>query len=189
MRKQNIVKKGLLLFSAIVMLSIAFVIHLDTTIAWLYEKGLLTNNFFAPVVDITIIEKEENDLKNFQIRNDSNVPVYVRIEAIGSLVNGDGALVSSMNVGQKQDTSDFTITIDEQKNWVIGSDGYYYYKNLLKVDKTTESVFSTYTVSDTTYSFHLNLYAQAIQAGDVTSAWTGVSVKDDGTLVPPGASQ
>lgn len=183
MNKKNVnINRKLLLSITVLLIWFVFVGPMEKTVAWMYVQGQLINNFFSPVVDITIVETESDSKKNFSVRNDSNTSVYIRVEAIASFVNSKGAIVASAKVGSGHAMDGCAVSVNVGTEWSRGSDGYYYYIKPVKPDELTKEVFQAYSVSDTTNEFHLNVYAQAIQAEDLASAWSGVTINADGTL-------
>lgn len=166
---------GLLLFSKV-----------DGAVAWMQVSEKLSNNFFSPMVDVEIIEEvDSNNLENFKIQNKSNTTVFIRVEAIGTLKNSDGAIVSSMNAGSGHVTEGYTISMNTGTDWVRGSDGYFYYVKPVKIDAVTELLFKSYSVSDSTLAFELNVYAQAVLPENVEEAW-GASLDESlSELTPP----
>lgn len=166
---------GLLLFSKV-----------DGAVAWMQVSEKLSNNFFSPMVDVEIIEEvDSNNLENFKIQNKSNTTVFIRAEAIGTLKNSDGAIVSSMNAGSGHVTEGYTISMNTGTDWVRGSDGYFYYVKPVKIDAVTELLFKSYSVSDSTLAFELNVYAQAVLPENVEEAW-GASLDESlSELTPP----
>lgn len=165
---------GLLLFSKV-----------DGAVAWMQVSEKLSNNFFSPMVDIEILKEDTSGLENFKIQNKSNTTVFVRAEAIGTLKNSDGAIVSSMNAGSGHATEGYVISMNTGTDWVRGSDGYFYYVRPVKIDEVTELLFKSYSVSDSTLAFELNVYAQAVLPENVEGAW-GASLDESlSTLTPP----
>ena len=102
------------------------------------------------------------------VRNTGTVPCYVRMFAE----------VNDSSVGQYT-----TFQFDNDKWTTKKEDGYYYYKNVLKVGETTEPLFTTVSISDSINDsklkdFDIIIYAESVQSegfSDYDAAWKSIS--------------
>jgi len=130
MKKLN--KKSLALLIAAALL---LTITVSSTVAYLVDStGSLVNTFKPAEVNTSIVETFTDNVKSvIKIYNDKTekaIPVYVRVAVVGNWML-DGKIVDSWSL----DNSFIDTTY-----WAIGSDGYYYYKDVLAVDATTENL-------------------------------------------------
>lgn len=107
-----------------------------------------------------------------QIRNMGNVPEWVRATVVGYWADEDGNAIFGYSSNEVDDDGKYisdaffnpwdleterssspvygSFTSWDTENWVKGSDGYYYYNNIIGVDQAaTTNLFSKYTVSTT----------------------------------------
>lgn len=164
-------KKKILL----VMLSILLLISLSLSFAYLLTKSEKKNTFVIGTVDPEI--KEEFDgtnkiKKDVYVKNNGNVSVYVRVGLIYSFEDSNGNILSEEPV---LDT-DYTIDFSDSSNWLLGSDGYYYYKTKVgeneKTDILIEECKQIKNYDDKT--FNVEILVQTLQAEPqraVTDAW------------------
>ncbi len=139
------------------------------------------NVFMAVKVDTKINEtftsagKSSITVENPQA--DDSMAVYVRAAVVGNWVKG-GKIVEKWTL-----PDDYINTT----NWVIGNDGFYYYKQVLEVGTSTENLLAK-TITQATREDDANLEVtvvhQAVQympTSAVKEAW-GVNVAADGTI-------
>lgn len=179
MQKVNKSKLYLLL-SLFAALALLLNSRIEGAAAWLQMGQKMSNEFFSPVVDIEIIKAEDGT--NFTIRNQSNTTVFVRVEVIGTLMEGN-TILSSVSAGAVTPTEGFAVAMNVGNEWQRGADGYYYYLTPLKVGDNTVSLLNP----ESTYSsaYELNVYAQAILPEDVVKSWDGASLDENFRLIPP----
>ena len=139
------------------------------------------NVFMAVKVDTKINETFNNSEKSsITVENkqaDDNMDVYVRVAVVGNWVK-DGKIVEKWTL-----PDDYINTT----NWVIGNDGFYYYKQVLEVGTSTENLLAK-TITQATRAddakLEVTVVHQAIQylpTSAVKEAW-GVNVATDGTI-------
>lgn len=103
--------------------------------------------------------KGQNYKKNVTVKNDGNVPCYVRVFA--EIEDPEIAA----NVGINFNTADWT---GKQ------SDGYYYYKKSLKTGESTTPLFTTLSAKSDIKNFQMICYEETVQtdgAADPISAF------------------
>lgn len=178
-------KTATLLVAIVLLLGVA----VGTTVAYLIDSTeKIENKFEYAKTDVTVTEEFNGTEKsNVKVRNDSNIPVYIRATYVANWVDKDGNIVTSVPDGY---------VIDEKKNpdneWIEGADGYFYYPTPVQPNDSTKGSLLTCTVTypegETTpeYTLNVEILATAIQSEPtdaVVKAW-GVTVGADGTLQP-----
>lgn len=154
------------------------------TFAWLtVQTPPITNTFQMGAVDVGIVETFSNgkdEKSNVTLKNQENVPIYVRAALVPTWVDGQGnpqGVAASLN--------DLYI-VQELENWIYNTrDGYYYYTRILSAGESTQNLIDSATVR-TANNYHMNLQviADAVQASPasaVAEVWP-VTVDASGTL-------
>ena len=168
-------KKALILESIlIVLLGISSI-----TYAFLSKTNTNTNTLVLGTVTPVIMETFDSTNKikeDVYIKNNGNIDIYVRVALVFSFEDSNGVILSEEPI----EDDDYTITFSSSTNWVLGSDGYYYYKDKIPANSRTDILIdSCENIKNyTDKSFTLDIVVQGIQASpssSVTEAW-GVSV-------------
>lgn len=162
-RKRRNSSKRFILLVAVAILLTAVV---SGTVAYLVTSTTPIVNTFTPAevsTDVTD-EMEGNTKKNVQIKNTSNIPVYMRVAVTANWYK-DGKIVAGWN-----DYKD--LNVDSSK-WTF-EDGYYYYKGRVEVDETV-TLFASYVAPQAPIEgahLEMDISAQVIQADgmDASSA-------------------
>ena len=188
--KLKMTKKKLL--AAIVSTALLCGVGVGGTVAWLHDSAQVTNKFELASTGGSIDEDFNEKVKeNVKVANTGEVDAYVRVAVSISFENPDGTIA---NVTPQENIN---YTVDwGGSNWQLGSDGFWYYLSPLPA-KEGNQVSSTENLIDSIspmgeavddLKFRVDVSAQLIQAspkGAVESAWTGVTVNNDGTLSIP----
>lgn len=162
----------------IIALVLILVMAIGGTVAFLVTQTDQVINTFTPTnADITVTEEVSGNLKtSIQVKNNSlGVTAYVRVALVANMIDDDG------NVTDGAAVPDFTLNSDK---WILGSDGYYYYKTPVAAESTTENLLADGSSMKLDNGLQVVILADAIQAEPttaVTEAW-GVTVNSDGTL-------
>ena len=143
-----------LLVSLVVLLAVT----VGTTIAFLANKTPEVENTFTPSrVACAVNEVTENQV--YTVQNTGDTTAYIRAAVVVNWVNDAG------HVYAKAPT--YTVT-PENTNWVLGSDGYYYY---IKPVAAGDQIKETLTVTEvsenpdnSSYTLQVEVVASAIQA-------------------------
>ena len=167
-------KKAIALLALTIVLSVAVV---GGTLAFIITKTNALTNIFTPAkVDINIDGNE--------VENTGDIPVYVRVAVVANWVEKD----ANGNVVAIHSTTP-TVNIAMSSNWVLGSDGFYYYKLPVAAgDKITpvENVTSDAAPSSD-YTLQVQVLSSAIQStptSAVINVWTAVTgVEANGNLI------
>ena len=174
----------------LVSLALLLTISIAGTMAYLVDKSEPVQNTFQPVsVPPEVIEKFENNIKkDVQIRNNGNIPAYIRAQIVVNWVSvdADGKVTGIYGGAVPKEGSDYTMTINTT-NWTEGSDGFYYHETPVKANDNSSVLISSASLKDGTippdgYQLSVEILAQSIQAEPadaVTEAWG----KDAATLV------
>lgn len=177
--KRSYRKTLVLLIAAAMLLTMS----VGSTAALLQVSSDPVENVFTAVkVDTKINETfDASGKSSITVENkqaDENMDVYVRVAVVGNWVKG-GKIVEKWTL-----TDDY---INTTNNWVIGNDGFYYYKQVLEVGTSTENLLAK-TITQATRAddakLEVTVVHQAIQylpTSAVTQAW-GVTVAQDGTI-------
>ena len=112
-------------------------------VAWLTGTDQVINMFDLGRVETEVNEdgpeenqpfKEGDNVKqNVDVTNRGNVPIYVRAQVNIYWQDANGNQLWEAPV----ESTDYTITWDNDQKWVKGSDGFYYWTEPLKAGETT----------------------------------------------------
>lgn len=158
---------ALLLTVTIIGATVAFVV--------VYTDSL--HNVFAPAT----IEIDLDD--NGNVKNIGDAEVYVRVAVVVNWESTEST--GTINSKAPEEGTDYTVGYGS--DWVLGSDGFYYYTKPLDVNASV--VHPTVTESGTAlggYELSVDILADAVQAtpaAAVTESWSAIDkVNGDGTL-------
>ena len=169
-------KKILLIATAIILVSIISI----GTLAYFTDEEKASNVITTGNIDIELeewMEDANNDdepipfpengvsdvmpgsqiSKIVQVRNIGGNPAYVRIQVVKTIELGDAP-------GQVPDLDLITFDLNTEK-WELGTDGYYYYKNVLQPGDVTEPLFTVVTFD----SDMGNMYQESSATVDITA--------------------
>lgn len=163
--------KTAVLLLAVILLAGAVI---GTTVAYLTTNtSSLTNNFEYAKVSCKVEESfDGNTKKDVQIRNTSNIPVYIRATYVVYWADKDGKVVATVPEGYS-----YSISGSPTTPWVTGKDGYYYYPTPVQPGAVTTGSLLTCTwkhPDNPEYFLHVEIIASAIQsepASAVKEAW------------------
>lgn len=154
------------------------------TMAWFTSEAEVLNTFTAGEVEITIEEEFDEDAavnvnpgdtieKEVYIENTGTKRAYIRVLLEPTWTFADDEVLNGWGPA----------SIDElHEDWFIGTDGNYYYENVLALGATAPSPFGNIVFDgasmDNEYQgakFELNVIAEAIQVtnGAVEAQWPG----------------
>nr|MBQ8245068.1 hypothetical protein [Oscillospiraceae bacterium] len=169
-------RSGILLASIVLVLGIS----IGTTVAYLLDQtGSVVNTFTPATVTVDVEETFQNNIKeNVALRNKSNIKVYVRATIAEYWKKGN-------DIVAKPDGGSVNKVMGVMTNW-LEKNGIYYYKTPLDPGAVTAELIDKVTVEiPEGYTYHLDVYAEAIQAepaSAVASAW-GVQFAADGITI------
>lgn len=166
-------KTATLLVAIVLLLGVA----VGTTVAYLIDRTTpIENKFEYAKTDVTVEETLTGTEKsNVQVKNNSNIPVYIRATYVVNWVDKDGNIVTSVPAGY-----DYQLIENPDETWVEGKGGYFYYKEAVPAgEKTAGSLLTcevTYPEGVTTpeYTLNVEILATAIQsepANAIFDAW------------------
>lgn len=174
-------KTATLLVAIVLLLGVA----VGTTVAYLIDKtNEIKNEFEYAKTDVTVTEHFNGTTKsNVQVKNESNIPVYIRATYVANWVDAAGNIVTSVPTG-------YSITKTENPDgmWVKGTDGYFYYPTPVQPnDSTAGSLLTcgvTYPAENPEYTLSVEILATAIQSEpkDAVEAVWPVKVEENKTL-------
>lgn len=176
-------KTATLLVAIVLLLGVA----VGTTVAYLIDSTKeIENKFEYAKTDVTVTEEFNGTEKsNVQVKNESNIPVYIRATYVVNWVDKAGNIVTSV-------PDEYIYQLDKNPNgtWVEGKDGYFYYPTPVQPNGLTDGSLLTCTVTkqpaNPEYTLNVEILATAIQSEPkdaVKEAW-GVTVDADGNLQP-----
>jgi len=171
-------------------LSLALILLLGMTIggtiAYLVRDGGSVTNAFVPAeVNISIDEDVSDTAKSrVQIKNESNIPVYIRVALVGNWADSEGKICINHTDNQLPITS-------RGSGWVYNSnDGFYYYTSSVAVGGSTSDLLgSNIELKSETdgCSYQVEVIATAIQAAGNHDSDEKAAVFDAwGTSIPLG---
>ena len=184
-------KKILAITLCVAMLAIMLV---SGTLAYFTDTNAKTNTFTVGNVDIDLTEpkwdetgsKDAEDVypgeplaKDPTVTNNGANPCFVRISVTGwdALIK---AGLSANNITYRTDYVDAKLG----ENWVLHTDGYFYYTEVLAVGATTDALFDqivipTDVVNDATDAeYNLEVKAYAVQAQGAKAKWSDVEAME-----------
>ncbi len=156
------------------------------TLAWFTDDEVATNTFTVGNVDITLTEPNwegsgsedapevypgEPLAKDPTVKNDGANPCFVRIK-----VTGLDCLAPAGNITYRTDY----VTGKLGDNWVLHTDGYFYYNKVLAVGETTDALFDQIVMptdlenGDAQTEFNVVVTAEAVQAQGAKASWAAV---------------
>jgi len=148
---------------------------IGVTIAYLNDKSnTVTNTFIPGKAEITIIEKNEPNVKKDVViqnpQNTENVPVYIRAKIVATWQDGNGNIYGEAPV---RDTH-YYINGPED-GWVLHTDGYYYYTSpVAPGDPTSKLITSAALNNGVTppedYFLCIDVLASAVQSDGVNAS-------------------
>lgn len=167
-----------------ILVALLLAVSVGGTLAYLTDKTAPVENVFSPVdLDTEIRETVTNNVKSViaveNVKADDHIPAYVRVGVSGNWVDAEGKIVEPW-VGQNN------LKLNEDY-WFKGSDGYYYYKNVLAVGAVTENLIGeaiTLSKDAAGNKLVVNVIHQSVQTEPKTvveGIWP-VTVNKDGTL-------
>lgn len=176
--------KKILALCLVVVLAVTAVT--GATLAYFTDEDDATNTFTVGNVDITLTEpnwegtgKEEALevypgealAKDPTVTNDGANPCFVRVSVEGLDCLGDAGMIT-----YRTDYVDGALGTD----WVLHTDGYYYYTKVLAVGETTDALFdqivipTALTNGDGTTTYDIDVTAYAVQAQGAKPSFTAV---------------
>lgn len=162
----------------IIALALILVLAVGGTVAYIFTQTDPVINTFTPTEAKITVNEQTNDNKktSITVKNISTgVPVYIRVALVANMIDEAGNVTGA-------DVPTFTLGDD----WIVRSDGYYYYTKAVPVGESTGNLLkSPMTLSE---NMQVVVLADAIQAEPttaVTQAW-GVTV-ENGVIKEAGA--
>lgn len=155
-------KKGIAL---LIVGCILFVCAIGSTLAYLIDRTETVTDVFDPA-NVKCVVLQNND-GTYSVKNESNIPVYIRVAVIVNHIDDDNNLTWAGNI-------DAVVQLRDENKWYVGKEGYYYLKEILNSDDTF--VFGKVKV-DSALPYRIQLLAEAIQAipdDAIQDAW-GIS--------------
>lgn len=156
------------------------------TLAWFTDDEVATNTFTVGNVDITLTEPNwtstgsqdapevypgEPLAKDPTVKNDGANPCFVRIK-----VTGLDCLAPASNITYRTDYVPGKLG----DNWVLHTDGYFYYNKVLAVGATTDALFDQIVIptdlenGNAESEFDVVVTAEAVQAQGAKASWSAV---------------
>lgn len=162
---------------ALVLTIVILVTAVNVTIAYLVTRTRSLPNTFAPA------EIEISSWSFQDVINAGDTKVYVRASIVPSWVSNDDKK-TVWSVAPKENV-DYTLTVSE--NWFLGSDGFYYRKEMLNAAQSVNFLNATTLTEKEGYTLRILVLYSAIQvepADAVNQSWSAVEVDGDGKLQP-----
>ncbi|MBP3700624.1 MAG: hypothetical protein J6I64_01920 [Lachnospiraceae bacterium] len=157
-RRRRRIRNTTLCFALILLLGMT----IGGTIAYLVrESGSVENDFIPANVEISIDETFNGTVKSgVQIKNESNIPVYIRVALVGNWADADGKICINHT-----DNPLSSLALGDY--WKKGTDGFYYYTKSVAVGGETTDLLGSdiaMTLADDGCSYQVEVIASAIQA-------------------------
>jgi hypothetical protein len=161
--------------AAVIALLLVVCCAVGGTLAWLVSKNSMTNTFTAGFVNVTIDETLNGDTKsNVKVKVPDglgSVDAYVRAAIIVNWVDSDGNIYGAVPVPSTTEKSgDYNIDIGD--GWTKESDGYYYYKNIVKAGSESNALIKSCapvatSTAPTGCHLQVTILAEGVQAYDL----------------------
>ena len=179
------------LVSLCLVLALAITAAIGGTMAYFTDTDEATNTFTVGNVDIDLTEPKWDEsgsadapevypgealAKDPTVTNNGANPCFVRVSVTGwdSLIN---AGLSENNITYKTDY----VASKLGENWVLHTDGYFYYEKVLEAGATTDALFDQIVIpsdlinGDGETKYNIDVKAYAVQAqGALGKNWSGV---------------
>lgn len=160
-------------------------VSVGATVAYLIAKTpSIENSLQTATVSCAVQGDTSAELKsNITIKNTGNTSAYLRAKILVVWESDNGVVGANMPVAG----TDYTLTVGST-NWLLGSDGYYYYRSSVAPDSASETLISATTLLSERpegYSLSVQIYASAIQSNPksaVAQVWNA-RVGADGNLI------
>ena len=154
----------------LVSLAVLLTVAVGVTIAFLADRTPEVENTFTPSrVACAVNEVTKNQV--YTVQNTGDTTAYIRAAVVVNWVNADNKQVYAQ-------APSFTVTPEntENTNWVLGSDGYYYYKlpveaGAVITEELTVALLPESATAPAGHTLQVEVVASAIQA-------TSEAVKD-----------
>lgn len=120
----------------IIALALILVLAVGGTVAYIFTQTDPVINTFTPTeAKITVDEETSNNQKTSitVVNNSTGVPVYIRVALVANMIDKDENVTGAASVPE------FTLG----KDWIKGSDGYYYYTKAVPVGGSTGNLLDT----------------------------------------------
>ena len=163
----------------IIALALILVLAVGGTVAYIFTQTDPVINTFTPTEAKITVDEETNSNQKTSItvvNNSTGVPVYIRVALVANMIDKDENVTGAASVP----------TFTPGKDWIKGSDGYYYYTEPVPVGGSTGNLLQSSMKLDE--NMQVVVLADAIQAEPttaVTQAW-GVTV-ENGVIKEAGA--
>lgn len=130
-------KKSKKFYFTLVVFLIMITSGMSLTIAFLVRQDSTSNQFMLGVVTTEIIESfdKKNKVKsNVAIKNNGNVPIYIRTLVNIYFKDNEGNVLADAPV----ENLDYRLTLSISANWILSEEGYYYYKTPITPNDITD---------------------------------------------------
>lgn len=162
-------KTATLLVAIVLLLGVA----VGTTVAYLIDRTTpIENKFEYAKTDVTVEETLTGTEKsNVQVKNNSNIPVYIRATYVVNRVDKDGNIVTSVPTGYG-----YELTVNPDNAWKKVGD-YYYYPTPVQPGESTKGSLLYCKVTypeNPEYTLNVEILATAIQSEPkeaIKNAW------------------
>lgn len=153
------------------------------TTAFLTSKNSINNEFVVGQVEPKIKEtfNPQNKIKkDVYLKNAGNVPIYIRAAITIKWKDNEGKILKESPI----ENEDYLIEFSDSLNWLKSEEGYYYYKNAVDVNETTDILIEECTqIRQYDDKFlEVSILAQGIQAEPtraVEEAWDISIINND----------
>ncbi|MGL4738484.1 MAG: hypothetical protein ACRCW2_13620 [Cellulosilyticaceae bacterium] len=104
------------------------------TVAWLVRSQVITNQFVPTKVTGEIEENMDGKVKkNVAIKNTSDIPAYIRVALVPTWMDEQDNATPLKTEGTYT-----TVDIARDPTWIVGTDGFYYYKESVNPGSSTK---------------------------------------------------
>lgn len=129
-------------------------------------KGSITEEFTPPGT----VEIGKSYSKKVTIKNEEKAPLFVRVLVQPEMTTSDGQVLLASNIGKE-------IQLDIGSDWLLGEDGFYYYKKVLNANETTQPLFTKVTLANNLDANYQNMKLTISIKSETVSA-AGINFRD-----------
>ena len=165
----------------LVSLAVLLTVAVGVTIAFVADKTPEVENTFKPSKVTCAVTKSATD-HVYTVQNTGDTTAYIRVAVVVNWVDKSNSQIYAKAPQHTVDTN--------STNWILGADGYYYYKmpvaaETVITEKLTVKLVPESATAPAGHELQVEVIASAIQATpEAVNAWSKVvnSIEDDGEL-------
>ena len=169
----------------VIVLSIISFSAIGTTVAYIIDgTESVENTFSVALFEISIVEdfSDGSTVKeNVTVHNASETGAYIRAALVINWKNGDGEIYP------KDPLKGIDYSLDLNEQWILSSDGYFYYPEKVEAGEETQNLINRLEVlSDSPedgYTLSVEVLASAVQSEPASAVYDAWGIEADGGIL------